>query len=151
MFNQTSTLLKDRLNFDTILTIPRTDGRKSIMSNLFMGAKVLACAEDDGCEGTLGYIYEFSDGEVAIVSDQFTTGTNYDTYDGVPDQQIKQMLTDLVDCAKVFTSVKDAFLYLRKSKQDNATYYELRHLVDPLIKNLYKNKVINLQEILGEV
>jgi len=151
MFNQTATLLKDRLNFDAILTRPRPTGRRAIMSNLFVDAKVLASAEDDGCEGILGYIYEFSNGEVAIVSDHFTTGVSYDTYDGVPDHEVKHILTELVGSAKIFPGVKDAFLYLRKSKQDNATYYELRDLVDPLIKNLYKNKAINLHEILGEV
>lgn len=151
MFNQTTTLLKDRLNFDAILTHPRPTGRRSMMSNLFVDAKVLASAEDEGYEGTLGYIYEFSDGEVAIVSDHFTKGISYDTYEGVPDSEVRNILTELVGSAKVFSGVKDAFLYLRKTKQDNATYYELRDLVDPLIKNLYKNKAINLHEILGEV
>lgn len=151
MSNQTATPLQELLNFDALLSQPRLNEVKDIMDNLFVDAKVLASAdEEDSGYHTTGYIYQLSKG-VAIVSDRFSSSSRHNTYEHFSDEQYKIVLSGLVNSAKMFLDVKEAFLYLRKSKQDNATYFEMRDLIDPLIKNLYKNKVINLHEILEEV
>lgn len=142
-------MLKDQLNWSLIMTQPRNaGGHTEIMDCLFTDAKVLASVVEDDCQGTLGYVYQLTNNDIAIVSDYFGSCSGCDSYENASDAEVRNLCIQLANNAHVFPNTREAFLFLREAKQDNAAYFELKGLVDPLIKELYKNRIIKIDEIL---
>ena len=150
MYNPLTPLV-DQLNWNLIMALPRnTKGLRSVVSNLFEGSTTLVGIFDlDLRYAVTGYVYQLANGDVAVVSDHFGLTDSRDAFEAADDDAVRDVVTCLCDNAKVFGDIKDAFLYLRQAKQDNATYHELKDVLDPVIKELYRTRAVNLEEILS--
>lgn len=144
-------MLKDILNWEIIMEQPRSaGGHQEIMDNLFIDAKVLAKHVDNDYQGELGYVYQLNDERVVITNDYFGSCSGCDSYEDATDEVLKNLCIQLANNSRIFDNIPEAMNFLRSVKQDHAIYYDMRNVVAPLISELYKNRVVKIDEVLND-
>ena len=144
-------MLKDIINWDVVMTQPRTaGGHQEIMDKLFINAEVLAKHVQNDYQGELGYVYQLEDKRVVITNDYFGSCSGCDAYEDSTDEQLRNLCIQLANNSRTFENIPEAMNFLRSVKQDHAIYYDMRNVVTPLISELYKNRVVKIDEILND-
>lgn len=143
-------MLKDIINWDKVMIKPRlAGGHTEIMDVLFENATVIAKYVENSYDGELGYIYKLNDGRFVLTNDYFGSCSGCDAYEDCTDEELKNLCVQLANNSKIFDSVISMITFLRNVKEDQAINYDLRNLAAPLITELYKNRIVKIDEILS--
>jgi hypothetical protein len=143
-------MLKDIIDWEKVMVQPRyAGGHVEIMENLFKNATVIAKHVEQNYEGELGYIYKLEDKRFVITNDYFGSCSGCDAYEDCTDEELKNLCVQLANNSKTFDSVVAMITFLRSVKEDQAVNYDLRNLATPLISELYKNRIVKIDEILS--
>ena len=133
-------MLKDLIDWKEVLAQPRdAGGHEHIMESIFRDGEVIAEYVENDYEGEEAFAYRLADGRIVLLTDSFGSCCGCDSYEDADDDEIRQLITDLVNNAHVFGSITEAVAWTRNElPSDQAAYYHdqpLSHLL-PILTNL---------------
>lgn len=134
------TMLKDLLNMDVILEQPRyAGGHEEIMTVLFKDAIVIASWIEQAYQGDEFFTYKLGDGRYVLVSDYFGSCSGCDVYENASSDEIKHLVTELANNAKIFTTLDELIEYCKAEKHaEDYAFSGCNVLLEQL--NEYKEK-----------
>lgn len=146
-------MLEDLINWKEVMEQPRNSrGYKEVMDNLFENATILGYHIDDNHTGEIGYVYKLEDERFVITNGDFKTDPELEEDQQIKhtDEELKTMCSEMVKNAISFDSIHDTISFLRGVKEDHAVNYDLRNLAKPLIADLYKNRIFEIDSVLND-
>ena len=146
-------MLKDLINWEEVMKQPRNSrGYKEVMDKLFDNVTVLGYHIDNKHIGEIGYVYKLEDDRIIITNGIFKTDPELEEYQQIKhtDDELKTMCVEIVNNAIVFDSIQETIGFLRSVKEDQAVNYNLRKLAKPLIADLYKNRIFEIDSVMNE-
>jgi len=111
----------------------------NLMRNLFIDSEIIL-------------EYNFNDDIIFIynIDDKYALNyTKLSFFNLINKENYIDKFNQIFDTVIFFDSLIDIIKFLRKIKNDPAVYYELNDIVSSLISSLYKNKTINIDELIS--
>ncbi len=118
---------KDLVNWTEVMSASRcAGGHSEAMESIFEGkAKVCASWIADDYDGAEAFAYLFPDGTVVIMTDSFGSCSGCDQWEDASDDDVRLMVESLVNSARVFHDVAEAYFYCLRNT-DDADQYTMR-------------------------
>ena len=115
---------KDLVNWTEVMSASRcAGGHVEVMESIFEGkAKVCASWIEGDYQGDEAFAYLFPDGTVAIMTDSFGSCSGCDSWEDANDDDVRLMVESLVNSARVFHDVAEAYFFCLKNTDDADQY-----------------------------
>jgi hypothetical protein len=121
-------MLKENINLEAIKELKESSNK---LENFFKNTDILAKIK---VGNDFGVIHKFENNKVTMLFSHSEEITN----------------DDVIRNSKSFDTINDAINYLREVRFDHAINYDIRFLTEPLLGELYKNRKIEIKDILGK-
>ncbi len=123
-------MLKEFINWEAIKGLEETNTK---LENIFIDSEILAKFQN---EKEIGVIHKLKNEKIVMVFSKNKSITDSD-------------ILAIVNNSKIFDLLSEGMNYLRNVRFDHAINYEIRNLTEPLLGELYKNKKVEIKDILG--
>jgi hypothetical protein len=123
-------MLNELINWSLVKDLNESSDK---LENLFKNSEVLAKYKT---ETQTGVIFKLKDEKIVMVySDN--------------KELVEEDINEIVKNSIIFPLLSDAMNYLRDVRFDHVINYDIRNLTEPLLGELYKNKKVEIKDILG--
>ncbi len=123
-------MLKEKLDFQIL---EESISIELKMKNLFIDSVNIAFCKTDVM---VGVIYKTSDNKYVFI---YTSEKDIN----------KNNIDKVLDSAIIYNTLGDIMNYLRDVRFDHAINFEIRNMVEPMLGELYKNKTVEIRDVLG--
>lgn len=123
-------MLNELVNWSLVKDLKESSEK---LENLFKNSEVLAKYKN---ETQIGVIFRLSDEKILMIFSENK-------------ELVEEDINDILKNSISFPLLSDAMNYLRGVRFDHAINYEIRNLTEPLLGELYKNKKVEIKDILG--
>lgn len=120
-------MLKELIDWDIIAEL---NSNKENIDKIFLNSIVVTKYSTNK---QIGIIYKIDDSKIVM------SFLNY--------EDLSEL--NIINNSYEFSTLRDAMNYLREVRFDHAINYEIKDLAEPLLGELYKNKKVEIKDILG--
>lgn len=110
----------DAVDWSAALSAPRfAGGHHDVMRAMFGDRAKVACEwTEDDYQGQIAFAYEFADGTIAIVTDEFGSCSGCDSWEDATDEEARNMIQQLAINARLFPGRAEAARYCKSDTED---------------------------------
>lgn len=96
--------------WDHVMTLPRyAGGHDEIMKGIFGDEKTTVSFWNEGdYQGAVAVAHKLEDGRIVVMTDYYGSCSGCDAYEAAGDDEVKRLVTGMVQSSRVFNSIEDA-------------------------------------------